>query len=410
MQPKSQKGSVRRAGDVILYVTYINTFLYAVCYQIQRPIEPFLVDSLQQDGESVAEAYGRLQSTFSAIQTVGSPLVGILLDRWGLRKASAIVFLASALSYAILAHATNMNLLFWSKVPTALQHAFLIAQAAAATSTTDDAARAAALGRMTTAYTLGATVGPYMGGQLAGQGNLYRSAQWAVGGSLLSVALSIFCYPDTKKEKIAIKKRSAAEETKHAMSLLQRLWPLLTVKVVGGVAASMHSTVFPLILTQDLSFDPAALGKAMSTTMLAVAVFGAFGMSPLIKAIGAPGMAQLGILGRSGVGLLFAWIVTSGRTTETSILSTAMVHGLLSHCLATGLTTQTTGQVGTDEQGTLLGLEHGLFSLARVAGPTLGTMLLSRGIWNVEASCAIIDILLLLLLVGSLIFTKSKPS
>jgi hypothetical protein len=50
-------------------------------------------------------------------------------------------------------------LLFYSKLPTALQHAFLVAQATAATSTAgDDSARAQALGRMTTAYTIGGTL------------------------------------------------------------------------------------------------------------------------------------------------------------------------------------------------------------------------------------------------------------
>ena len=51
---------------------------------------------------------------------------------------------------------------------------FVVAQATAATSTGDDAsARAAALGRMTTAYTIGATIGPAVGGFLAEQGDFY---------------------------------------------------------------------------------------------------------------------------------------------------------------------------------------------------------------------------------------------
>ena len=111
---------------------------------------------LSKTAENVVTTYGTLQSFFSTIQTVGSPLVGILLDRIGIRMASSIVFFASALSYALLAQATTMPLLFWSKVPTALQHAFLVAQAIAATTCQgNEASRAQALGRMTTAYTIG---------------------------------------------------------------------------------------------------------------------------------------------------------------------------------------------------------------------------------------------------------------
>lgn len=140
----------------ILLVTYINIVLYALCYQLQGPVEPFLVKELSKEAETVVTSYGRLLSFFSTIQTVGSPFVGILLDRIGIRNASAMVFLASAASYAILSQAKTMDLLFWSKVPTALQHAFLVAQAIAATTCQgNEASRAQALGRMTTAYTIG---------------------------------------------------------------------------------------------------------------------------------------------------------------------------------------------------------------------------------------------------------------
>lgn len=199
----SDEVTASRSSDAAaLWVTYINIVLYALCYQLQNPVEPFLIQSLSEKAGSgdvggdrdanLQRTYGNLQSFFSMIQTIGSPLVGILLDRIGLRYASAMVFLASATSYGILASAKDMNWLFWSKVPTALQHAFLIAQATAATATGNDAAgtfnkvsicyffvhqvhrysadpffvslplcnsvfaaaRAAALGRMTTSYTI----------------------------------------------------------------------------------------------------------------------------------------------------------------------------------------------------------------------------------------------------------------
>ena len=156
-------------------VTYANIILYATSYQLQRPVEPFLVRSLihnnqnntsstNQEESSSNQTYGRLTSFFSLIQTVGSPLIGILLDRIGVRKTSILVYLASAASYWILANATSTTWLFWSKVPTILQHAFLVGQAtvaSSAASTTDDSdvsggdkLRAVALGRMSMSYVL----------------------------------------------------------------------------------------------------------------------------------------------------------------------------------------------------------------------------------------------------------------
>ena len=181
------------------------------CYQLQRPLEPYLVEKLgagQPDSDAAA-SYGWLQSFFAAIQTVrrrafkprrrccsfsvpgkkkkkkkptlwgayykliegvtptclqvGSPLVGYLLDVVGSRYAFMTVFAASALSYEMLARCTTLNGLFLSKVPTLLQHAFLVAQAVVSQVVPPER-RAAALGRLMTAYTIGATVGPALGG------------------------------------------------------------------------------------------------------------------------------------------------------------------------------------------------------------------------------------------------------
>ena len=71
----------RAREDRVLFVVGINVTLYAVCYQLQRPIEPYLVDRLGADrpGSDAAASYAKLQSFFSLIQTVGSPVVGLLL-------------------------------------------------------------------------------------------------------------------------------------------------------------------------------------------------------------------------------------------------------------------------------------------------------------------------------------------
>jgi MFS family permease len=414
-------------NNTVLWVTYVNIALYALSYQLQTPVEPFLIKKLSEeagDADGVNRTYGNLQSFFQTIQTIGSPVVGIILDRIGVRYTSALVFLASAMCYGILAMAYDLQTLFLSKIPTIFQAAFLVAQATAATSTGNDAAaRAAALGRMTTAYTVGATLGPILGGYLADRGNFYIGAKVAVVGSLISVVLSlVFLTDETNKEekqsstdstekegKKLEKKRSFLNELRHSgeMALRSSLWPLLMVKVLGGVVASMHSTAMPLMLTQQLNLEPSQLGLSMSGSMMAVAAFGAVGMSPLTKALGPPRMTYLGLLGRAALGLAMAAIISiaigHGDAFLMQIISVAIMHALASHTLATGLTTQTTGAVASEERGSLLGLEHSLFSLARIAGPKLATSLLSfgNGMWPVEIACGVSDVLLVLALLAT---------
>jgi len=443
----TEENRKKKNRDKVLWETYINIVLYALSYQLQRPVEPYLIQSLikkeKSEGflpsysfstsistsSSINQTYGNLQSFFSFCQMFGSPLVGILLDRIGIRKTSCVVFIASALSYSILAISNDITLLFVSKIPTVFQAAFLVAQATAATTTGDDASvRAAALGRMTTAYTIGATIGPVLGGYLAGKGDFYIGAKFAVAGSLLSVILSLLFLPDnnggidedeeptttistttTTKKDESKNKRSFLEDTRHSAEIVLRpaIWPLLMVKVIGGVCASMHSTVIPLVLTQTLKFGPQQLGFLMSSGMFTVATFGAFAMAPLTKTVGSFGMMNIGLLVRSVLGLIMAWMIVIyssllERTTTITIelilmqiLAVSILHALSQHVLATGLTTQTTGSVDKDEQGSLLGLEHSLHSLARIGGPAIGITLLGLGgMIPVEITCGSLDILM----------------
>lgn len=226
------------------------------------------------------------------------------------------------------------------------------------------------------------------------------SAKLAVVGSLISVVLSLVHLPDAttahdnkKKEKKEKKTTSFAESLRDslAIGLSPSLWPLLMVKLVGGVLSSVHSVALPLLLTQKINFEASQLGVSMSVSMFSVAAFVAVFVAPLAKHSGDLGMAKLGLIGR----LLMAPVVASAVTMASGnaqsvvlqVATASVFHALSAHSLAIGLTTQTTGAVKKDEQGALLGLEHSLCSLPRIAGPLIGTMLLAwssdEGFWFV---------------------------
>jgi len=243
---------------------------------------------------------------------------------------------------------------------------------------------------------------------------LYIGAKLAVVGSLLSVVLSLLFLPSeamapSEKQETnqqGLPPRSFFREVRNAMHIALRsnLWPLLTVKIVSGVSSSMYQTALPMVLTQQLHFDPAALGLSMSASMLASAAFGVVGMGFVTRKLGAMGMAQSGLLLRPALAAVVATLVAYNMVAshqQTLVIAVSVLHGLASHALATGITTQTTGVVAPDEQGTLLGLEHGLFSMARIGGPAAGTRLLSISFGAVVAACGGIDVTLLILLVVS---------
>ena len=64
--PRAAFESSKNEASKALWITYINIVLYALCYQLQRPVEPFLVRELSKGGDSVTQIYGHLQSFFSS--------------------------------------------------------------------------------------------------------------------------------------------------------------------------------------------------------------------------------------------------------------------------------------------------------------------------------------------------------
>lgn len=77
-----------------LYIVYANVILYATCYQLQRPIEPFMVERLgTMDGlANINDEYARLQSFFSIFQMIGSLFVGVLMEKIGSKGREALCF------------------------------------------------------------------------------------------------------------------------------------------------------------------------------------------------------------------------------------------------------------------------------------------------------------------------------
>ena len=350
-----------------------------------------------------------------------------MLDKIGPRRTSILVYLGSAASYGILSQATSPLWLYCSKIPTILQHAFLVGQATVSSSSESSSAssRAAALGRMTTAYTIGATIGPALGGYL-GSSDLYAGARLAVWGSLVSVALSVLYLKDhqTKKEKSDQPQQSSQNNTTFIQSIQKTLsylkhptiGPLLFIKLLNGVSSSAFSTILPLVLANRLHFKTTQLGYFMSACSLSVAAFAAICIKPLMSYVG----NQPDKLAFTGIGcrllsiVSFGLIVTHIMTVQEEKISntwliittcSSVTISLSSHMHATSLTTLTTGTVTREERGAIIGLEHGLFSMARIVGPPLGTSLLSSGptllstdsdgLWRVILTCIIMECVLM---------------
>ena len=161
-------------AEVHLYVVYALVTLYALCYQFQSPIEPFLVSKLLNNtktttGDNNAElavAYARVKSIFAISQGVGSLAFGKILDAYGVRVGLIINFLACSCCYYILSITNSISMLYLSKLPGVAMTGFLCAETAVFKLTKGGEERVKALGRLYTSYTIGGVLGPFIGGHL----------------------------------------------------------------------------------------------------------------------------------------------------------------------------------------------------------------------------------------------------
>ncbi len=257
-------------------------------------------------------------------------------------------------------------------------------------------------------------------------GDLFAGARLAVWGSIISVLLSLLFLKDRNNNgnKTNYDPQSFLQSIHTTLSYLRHptIGPLLFIKLLNGVSSSAFTTVLPLVLVNKLHLNTSQLGYFMSASSLSVAIFASFGISFSMSLVGnrSDRLASLGIANRIVSIMCFGGVVSwcllhmmdADKTMEAeqhilpkeglwlaTIVSIAV--SISSHMHATSLTTLTTGAVSADQRGAILGLEHGLFSLARVVGPPFGTYLLSRrfaGIWGVISACVVMDVILLICL------------
>jgi MFS family permease len=387
--------STSTAGDRnwTLIILYFNVILYATCFQIQRPLEPFMVEKLNLVGDSSKE-YAKLQSFFSVMQTIGSLISGVLLDKFGVKGGFIVSFGASAMSYALLSQATTLNLLYISKIPTVFQSGFLCAQVCASQLTTDGPERIKALGRLTMCYTLGMIIGPSVGGMLGASGNYYLGAKVAVAGSLLSVFLSLLApsVPLSDDVQKAAKVTSTAEssdksESPSVIAVLRLAWLFLLTKTITSVANAMNAATFPLILKDIYALNEQSLGFIMSFMSAFNAVVNGVFLGPIVTLAGGDlnfiivfcmGAMAVASIAQSvtALNVVTQWSSSSGFYEYVAL---SVILSIFQFLLSTSITGESTTRVGANGKGTLLGLEHALFAAARVIAPQAGVYFLSTG-------------------------------
>ena len=312
-----------------------------------------------------------MMACYSLAQFFCSPLLGRLSDRLGRRPVLLLSLCASVGSYLWLGFADALWMLFAARLLAGAGAGNIAAAQAYISDVTTPETRAKGMGMIGAAFGLGFTVGPALGGLVAGShpgaAALARPAFLAAGLSALAFLVAMArlkeSLPESAREAPPRPGRWQVARDVLTRPLLGRLIVLLFVTVTAF--AGMETT-FALWANSAFGWGPRAVGyNFLYVGLVLVAVQGGligrlsrrFGEGRLI--LGGAAMIALGLAGLPFALALWRLLVVN------TLLALGM--GLLNPSI-TSLISQ---QADIDERGGILGVSQSGSSLARILGPAV---------------------------------------
>jgi MFS transporter, DHA1 family, tetracycline resistance protein len=306
---------------------------------------------------------------YSACQFIAAPLWGRLSDRYGRRPILMTSLAGACVSYVILGLADNLWWLLVSRMLGGFMAGNIAAAFAYASDVSAPEKRAASLGLVGAAIGVGFTLGPAIGGVLAGNdpmtASFVRPAVASACLSVLAILLVAFVLPESN---------TAARRSEHRLrpriSGLQLLLERPSLRFIAGAALlvtcsqSILESIFAIWALDKFGFGPRTVGLLMCClASLAVLMQGGI-VRVLAPRLGEPKLAAIGVL---------AYV--AGLITVAQAPSLAVTVGGLALCgigvgafnpSASALASK---QSDAHDRGTVMGTYQSSSSLARVIGP-----------------------------------------
>ncbi len=342
-----------------LLVIFLTVLVNLVGFGIIIPLLPFYAQTF---GASPL-VIGLLFASFSISQLVAAPLLGEWSDRWGRRPVLILSLIGTAVSFAMLAVAGSLLMLFAARIVDGLSGGNVTTARAYIADITSEEDRARAFGVLGAAFSLGFILGPALGGLLAHIS--YTAPIWAAMViTLAASALAWIWLPET------VHRADAGGTPWQAIADMvrrPRLRLLLGVDFAYWTAFAVYQTTFALFGARRFGFDAAQTGYLLSAFgFLGVIVQGGL-VGPIVAAIGERRTLVIG-LGCTAAGWGGSALTHSIPLFVGLLVPGAVGVGL---CNAT-LSALVSNAAGAHEQGRVQGAAGGLESLGRAVGPVWG--------------------------------------
>jgi DHA1 family tetracycline resistance protein-like MFS transporter len=349
-----------------LLVIFLTVFVNLVGFGIIIPLLPFYAETF---GASPV-VIGFLFAAFSLAQLVAAPVLGSMSDRLGRRPVLIFSLIGTAISFAMLAMAESLVMLFAARIIDGLSGGNITIARAYIADVTEPDERARAFGFLGAAFGLGFIVGPGLAGLFAQIS--YTAPIWAAAAvTVIATGMAWAWLPETVHRGSAV----AASPWHAVPEVLTRahLRPLLITDFVYWCSFAVCTTTFALFASRRFGFDVARTGYVLA----------AFGLLGVIVQAGVVGVVArvIGVRRTMLTGLVIAaagWALVAASTSVPMFLVALIPAGVGVGLCNASIVTLVSHSGTKSEQGTVQGAAGALESLGRAIGPLWGHGALQR--------------------------------
>jgi MFS transporter, DHA1 family, tetracycline resistance protein len=368
---------------------------------IMIPLLPFYAEKLGATPFQV----GWLIGAYAACQLISGPLLGRLSDSTGRKPLLLVSQAGTLLGFIITAFAPNLTVLFLARMIDGATAGNLSLAQAYISDITKPEDRAKSFGVIGIAFGIGFLIGPAVSGVLAKSD--YRYPVFAAAGlSALSIIATAVLLPKAVPSKDQEGRRLSliawGEYVKYFQqpNLAARLWQFLFFIF----PFSMFISGFPLFAERRMTWHGTAFGPEQIGFVYAwVGFLGILTQGPVLGILVKKfGEAALNRVGFAAYAVGYALLAVAHTIPALVIAATVTAFGGFIRPTLTSLITKAAPR---SEQGSVLGLQQSLTSVAQIAAPPFAGILIQHGAltaWGMAAAGISV--------VGFLLATKGDSS
>lgn len=374
--------------DRRMWIIFLIIFVNMLGYGIILPLLPYYVESFGAGPVLI----GLIAASYSLFQLFSAPILGELSDKFGRRPILLFSIGGTALSFGLLGLAKSIPILFLARVIDGASGGNIsTAQAYIADITTKEN-RTQGMGVMMAGMSLGIILGPALGGLLSQYG--YSLPAYVAGFvALAATILTFFFLPESKKQykNVEVKRRRKIFSFRDFRDALTHpeIGMFLTISFMTMLAFSLMQGTFALFTEHSLHLSAQINGYIFAYLGLIGIIVQIFFLKKLLKLVPENKIIVPAVV------LLAASLALIAFSNNLVVLFIGVTFLALANSVSGPVLAGIISKKTPDhEQGNIAGMNQSVGSVARLAGPILGTSI--YGILGMKAPYMVAVVILAL--------------